>query len=117
MTVWNFSAVEALAWFKEGVGTMKLPYVMPSLYMLRHGGASHDAWAQTRSIEMIKKRGRWMSDRSLRRYEKSQRTQQLTAMLTPSVLQFATAIDSDLAAYVLQLRKPPAIPAEASPPR
>ena len=41
-----------------------------SLYRLRHGGASHDAAARLRTIAEIKRRGRWASDRSVRRYEK-----------------------------------------------
>ena len=48
-----------------GVGHLQL---VP--YMLRHGGASHDALAGRRSIAAIKKRGRWRSDQSLRRYQK-----------------------------------------------
>ena len=42
----------------------------PSLYRLRHGGASHDAAARLRTIAEIKRRGRWSSDTSVRRYEK-----------------------------------------------
>ena len=39
------------------------------LYQLRHGGASHDAAGRQRTTEEIRKRGRWESHKSLRRYE------------------------------------------------
>ena len=43
------------------------------LYALRHGGASHDFLMQTRSLVEIKKRGRWGSDLSVKRYQKASR--------------------------------------------
>ena len=39
-------------------------------YTARHGGASHDAATGFRSQEGIKRRGRWLVDGSVRRYEK-----------------------------------------------
>ncbi|CAK0839946.1 unnamed protein product, partial [Prorocentrum cordatum] len=42
----------------------------PTLYQLRHGGASHEALAQFRSSEDLMRRGRWHSQRSVKRYEK-----------------------------------------------
>ena len=40
-------------------------------YAMRHGGASHDALAKRRTLSEIAKRGHWLSDRSVRRYEKA----------------------------------------------
>ncbi|CAK0863277.1 unnamed protein product, partial [Prorocentrum cordatum] len=42
----------------------------PALYQLRHGGASHEALTQFRSSEDLMRRGRWHSQRSVKRYEK-----------------------------------------------
>ena len=39
-------------------------------YQARHGGASEDKAAGTRSLMEIKKRGRWQAEASVRRYEK-----------------------------------------------
>ena len=47
----------------------------PSMYRLRHGGASEDAARKVRSIAAIKKRVRWRCDASLSRYEKHVRLQ------------------------------------------
>ena len=49
----------------------------PVLYQLRHGGASHEALTGFRPISGIKHRGRWLSDTSVRRYEKGGRVNQV----------------------------------------
>ena len=56
----------------------------PTPYRLRHGGATHDRATGLRSLRSIKKRGRWHSDASVRRYEKRVRMQVLEAGLSPS---------------------------------
>jgi hypothetical protein len=54
----------------------------PVLYQLRHGGASHDQFHNHRALDVVKKRGRWLTDASVRRYEKGGRIPQLLARLT-----------------------------------
>ena len=54
-------------------------HLKPHPYMLRHGGPSHDRALGLRTIQEVKKRGRWAADSSVRRYEKAGR---LTTMLT-----------------------------------
>lgn len=39
------------------------------LYQLRHSGPSHDRLIKSRSLLEVKKRGRWSSDSSVKRYE------------------------------------------------
>ena len=39
-------------------------------YQLRHTGASVEFASQTRTLAEVKRRGRWKSDSSVRRYEK-----------------------------------------------
>ena len=57
------------AWFRQATG--KLRYrtrcVMP--YILRHSGASNDAFHKRRSLLDIQKRGRWEAKKSVSRYE------------------------------------------------
>ena len=43
------------------------------MYQLRHGGASHDAVSGSRTLEAVRRRGRWRSWSSMRRYEKGAR--------------------------------------------
>ena len=59
------------------------------LYQLRHGGASHDALCHHRDLLSIKKRGRWMCDASVRRYEKGGRSAQILHRLPAPLLQRA----------------------------
>ncbi|CAK0844329.1 unnamed protein product, partial [Prorocentrum cordatum] len=49
---------------------------LPVLYMLRHGGASHDAMTGARGLRDIQGRGRWMTERSVFRYKKGGRANQ-----------------------------------------
>ena len=57
------------------------------LYMLRHSGASDDFLTKRRTLEEIKKRGRWRSDSSLRRYEKGGMLAAVLQQLAPSLRQ------------------------------
>jgi len=59
----------------------------PVLYQLRHGGASHELLSGARDVPGIKKRGRWVTDTSLRRYEKGGRVAQQMAKLPIPVRQ------------------------------
>ncbi len=43
-------------------------------YVLRHSGPSDDHLTGTRTLDEIKKRGRWAADSSVRRYTKGART-------------------------------------------
>lgn len=53
-----------------------------NLYSLRHGGPSHNRLIGARSLEQIAKRGRWLSMRSVRRYEKAGRVQDALGRLS-----------------------------------
>ncbi len=52
------------------------------LYQLRHAGASHDFGSGCRTLEAVRKRGRWRSWHSLRRYEKGSRCNQVLLMFS-----------------------------------
>ncbi|CAK9105668.1 unnamed protein product [Durusdinium trenchii] len=63
------------AWQKALVG-LQLSSKHCVLYQLRHSGPSHDRMTKARSLVDIKKRGRWLSDSSVRRYEAAARLNQ-----------------------------------------
>ncbi|CAK9056858.1 unnamed protein product [Durusdinium trenchii] len=63
------------AWQKALVG-LQLSSKHCVLYQLRHSGPSHDRMTKARSLGDIKKRGRWLSDSSVRRYEAAARLNQ-----------------------------------------
>ena len=80
------------------------------LYQLRHGGASVDRLERRRSPQEILARGRWQSERSLRRYAKSGRVQTLLSKLAPHVCAFTKIALRDLELIVTGRRAlvPPA---------
>ena len=68
----------------------------PTLYQLRHGGASHEALTQFRNSEDLMRRGRWHSLRSVKRYEKGGRVNQVLQALTPAELNLALEAERTL---------------------
>lgn len=113
--LWVVSHSQALKMLKKAAYELDLPYQGMSLYMLRHGGASNDALMKTRTIEHIKQRGRWLSDRSVKRYQKSTRAQQLAAAMHPETLQYADLAEASLPEYIMQTRAAPPPPAVRAP--
>ena len=59
------------------------------LYQLRHGGASEDVLDGSRSVDLVKQRGRWTTDGSVRRYSKPAQLQKLLGSLSAPKLQHA----------------------------
>eukprot|EP00959_Pyramimonas_sp_CCMP1952_P097948 2047047-Pyramimonas_sp.AAC.1 len=86
----------------------------PQLYSLRHGGASFDAISQRRALSEIKKRGRWRTDGSVRRYEKAALALREATKLSPATISFARTAEEGLASFMQGLC-PPALPPLAAP--
>eukprot|EP00959_Pyramimonas_sp_CCMP1952_P107758 2253266-Pyramimonas_sp.AAC.1 len=78
--------------------------------MMRHGGASDDALRQTRSLEEIKRRGRWAADTSVKRYEKHARVLKSLECLPKPVRDYGLAIESQLHQLLALQAKPPPPP-------
>ena len=66
-------------------------HLLPVLYQLRHGGASHELATGRREITALAKRGRWDSLVSVRRYEMGGRLTELVSRLTPDQVDFPEA--------------------------
>ena len=73
--LWSHSHAQFVQAFKDAIVFWKMEWMGATLYSLRHGGASWDLLQKQRSLADIKKRGRWASDASLRRYAKESRLQ------------------------------------------
>jgi len=73
------------------------------LYQLRHGGASHDAASQNRDLASIKKRGRWVCNSSVRRYEKGGRSAQVLQRLPDQLRNAALERCQQIGATLAQL--------------
>ena len=61
--------------FKKVATALGVPEAVP--YQARHSGPSIDLALRRRTLDSAKKRGRWRTDRSLHRYEKAGRLQQV----------------------------------------
>ena len=97
--MWSFTAEEARLAFNEAVESQGIEG-QPSLYVLRHSGASDDLLSCRRSLTEIKARGRWVTDSSLRRYAKATKLQQNLNQLDAAVIAFGNAIDAQLVSLV-----------------
>ncbi|CAK0855216.1 unnamed protein product, partial [Prorocentrum cordatum] len=75
------SAAAFTAMFKRAAADVGLEAWELTPYILRHAGPSHDWLTKARSLGGIKRRGRWISDMSVRRYEKSSRVMRRLATL------------------------------------
>ena len=74
----------------------------PMLYQLRHSGPSADFAGGRRSLDSIKRRGRWRTDASVRRYEKGGRVTDQLGRLKPLVRGYAVASAKLLPAVLLR---------------
>ena len=70
------------------------------LYQLRHGGASHDSAGGFRSLEDVRRRGRWRSWASVRRYEKGSRIGQVLLKLPEDLRAHALSCERSMASIV-----------------
>ena len=71
--LWPHSPEEYTKEFEAAVVALKLEPLKPCRYAMRHGGASEDLLLRRRSALEVKRRGRWRSDDSLKRYGKETR--------------------------------------------
>ena len=67
---------------------------VPHVYVLRHRGPSADRLYQRRSRAAQKARGRWASDRSLKRYEKRGRVLEQPQRVSMLTRTFATTCEA-----------------------
>ena len=92
--------------FVETVELLHLTALKPTRYSLRHGGASEDLLGRKRSLAEIKRRGRWASDMSLKRYTKETRLMSELAKVDPRVIKYGREIQQDISAFLLGVKRP-----------
>eukprot|EP00438_Fugacium_kawagutii_P033140 Skav227543 [mRNA] locus=scaffold2241:169914:174596:- [translate_table: standard] len=84
--LYPFSGKEFRKEFNQAALMIGLPGLHP--YQMRHGGATEDLNMGIRDHAMVKARGRWFTDQSVRRYAKLGKVQQLLSQLSPSALEY-----------------------------
>ena len=78
--IFGFGYASYFREFKKVVTALGVPEAVP--YQARHSGPSIDLALRWRTLDSAKKRGRWRTDRSLHRYEKAGRLQQVAGRWT-----------------------------------
>ena len=78
--VFNFGYPSFSSALGRCVTAERLPHIVA--YQARHSGASIDAAERSRTLEQIRKRGRWKTAKSVMRYEKAGRLQKTFLQLT-----------------------------------
>ena len=90
------SAEQARGIFTAACDRLGLGPLRPSIYGLRHGGASFDLLHKRRTMNEIKLWGRWSPDASLKRYAKESRLLQETHKIPAVTHSFGILIDHNL---------------------
>jgi integrase len=99
------SPATSVALFKTGCDLLGLPRGT-CMYQMRHGGASNDLLSHARPQDDVKRRGRWSTDSSLRRYAKPAQVQRLLGSLAPEKLSYALDSWEHLEALIFQRMVP-----------
>ena len=99
--LWPFSRRELVDSFRSAWTVLRLGPLSPSLYGLRHGGASEDLLHRLWTPEAVKRRGRRASDESLKRYGKETRLRTELAKLPADVLSKARVANESIAEVLL----------------
>ena len=82
--LFNIGYRELLKKFQTSMHNCQIPD--PSLYRIRHGGASNDRAKGLRTISSVKRRGRWVTDAAMKRYEKGVRLQRIELGIPAAML-------------------------------
>ena len=85
-----------MAGFAAACNLLGLHGLRPCRYGLRHGGASEDLVSQRREPLMVKRRGGWRTDASLKRYAKETRLQDEVRKIHPSVITYGRLVLNSL---------------------
>ena len=75
-------------------------------YGPRHGGAAHDRLRRHRSMPEIKKRGRWKHDKSVVRYERAGRIQQVIERTDRAARDYCKFAEQHLESIMMRGRAP-----------
>ena len=106
---WLLSSADEIKAINEAIARLGLEDLGLCRYSMRHGGASHDLLTKSRSVEAVKRRGRWRSDSSLKRYGKETRILSELNKVAPQVIELGEAVAKDIVSLLMNDRLPAAI--------
>ena len=108
--LWNFDEAEFHTAFCRAAELCGMGHLHLTPYHLRHAGPSWDALRRRRTQREIQRRGRWASQTSVQRYERSSRVVAVLQELPADVLDFLRRCEEHLATIVMGHAPPPAPP-------
>lgn len=91
--LWPFTMSQLSNEFRASVKACGLEQLRPTLYALRHGGASEDFLRRRRPLDEIQRRGRWRCAASVRRYTKEAKMLSELHKVSPSILRYGEFIE------------------------
>eukprot|EP00439_Symbiodinium_sp_Y106_P021708 s7921_g2.t1 len=106
-----FTCAQLAEQFKKAAARVGVAHLGATLYGNRHGGAS-DMRLRGVGLPEIKKRGRWASDTSLRRYEKATVAQQQHLKVPVQTRVYADFVENQLKQLGPMLRRVIRVPSE-----
>ncbi|CAE7199591.1 unnamed protein product, partial [Symbiodinium natans] len=95
VNLFPFTCAQLAAEFKKGAAALGLDHLGLTLYGNRHGGAS-EMRLKGMPLSEIKRRGRWATDTSLRRYEKATLAQQQVHKVPGATQLYGSFVESRL---------------------
>ena len=89
--------------FGEAVEACGLAALRPCLYSLRRGGASEDFLRKRRSLDEVQRRGRWRTEKSVRRYTKEAKLLSELHRIDPRIITYGEFVESRIQNLFLYL--------------
>ena len=97
---WLHSTAEDIHAMTDAINALGLQELGLCRYSMRHGGASHDLLTSARTVDAVKRRGRWRSDSSLRRYGKETRILSELNKVAPQVVELGSLVAAELSSLL-----------------
>ena len=110
--------LEFLTCFRRCAETAGIDGLAPHPYSLRHGGACQDGLYGLRPLTLVKRRGRWKADSSVRRYEKHARVLREIERLPAKTVAYAQVVERRLVPILSGVEvapRPPVPPQKPGP--
>ena len=112
--LWSHSGPDMIREWDIAINLLGLDVLSPSRYALRHGGASEDLLSHRRSVPEVKRRGRWVSDVSLKHYGKETRLLKELLKVHANVLNFGRFVMEHFVQVMLGTVRVPSLPGRGS---
>ena len=107
--VWSRSQARYAVDFAKWAETSGVNVITSHPYSVKHGGASSGALWRTRSLMEIQKRGRWRSEKSVRRFEKHARLLKETSKLSDATRRYGQLVTSRMSRLLSGALPPPPV--------